>query len=186
MAVNDLREKARRAFYIIRKSVKINIPIRIWLKIFKSVIEPIALYGSEVWGPLANQEFSNWDKHPIETIHTEFCKYILKTQRKTPNNACRAELGQFPLLINIQKRAFKFHKHLQNSDPNSYHHQALKCQEENISKSPLSQLVLRLTPTNPTLIQTTSTNRIIKLQQDNYITWKNTTKTQSKLECYLA
>ena len=89
------------------------IPILIWLKIFKSVIQPIALYGSEVWGPLANQEFSNWDKHQIGILHTEFCKFILKVQRKTPNNAFRAELGQFPLLIDIQKRAISFYKHLQ-------------------------------------------------------------------------
>ena len=153
MAVNDLKEKARRAFYTIRKTIKTNIPIRIWLKIFKSVIQPIALYGIEVWGPLANQEFSNWDKHQIETLHTEFCKYILKVQRKTPNNACRAELGQFPLLLDIQKRAIKFYLHLRTSDPHSYHHQALLSQEENRERSPLNQLVLRLTSTNPLLPQ---------------------------------
>ena len=82
MAVNDLREKARRAFYAIRKSIQINIPIRIWLKIFKTVIQPIALYGSEVWGPLTNQEFIKWDKHQIETLHTEFARVYLKFKGK--------------------------------------------------------------------------------------------------------
>ena len=140
---------------------------------------------------MAKQEFSDWDKHQIEILHTEFCKFILKVQRKTPNNACRAELGQFPLLIDIQKRAISFYKHLQNSDPASYHHQALQSQEENIEKSPLSQLVLRLTPTNPVLPQdrpqTIWPNQIITKQKENYITyWKNITKTQSKLESYLA
>ena len=64
-----------------------------------SVIQPIALYGSEVWGSLSQQNYSKWDKHPIETLHVEFCRNILKTQRKTPNNACRAELGHYPLMI---------------------------------------------------------------------------------------
>lgn len=31
-AVNDLRDKARRAFYAIKKNIKLDIPIPIWLK----------------------------------------------------------------------------------------------------------------------------------------------------------
>ena len=31
-AVNDLRDKARKAFYAIKMIIKFNIPIRIWLK----------------------------------------------------------------------------------------------------------------------------------------------------------
>ena len=71
-------------------------------KIIEYVIEPIALYGSEVWGPLAKQDFTQWDKHPVDTLHAEFCKIPLYVQRKTTNNACRAELGQYPL-ISIKK-----------------------------------------------------------------------------------
>ena len=197
LAVNELKEKARRAFYAIKKQVKMDIPIRIWLKIFKSIIEPIALYGSEVWGPLTKQDFTNWDKHPTETLHAEFCKSILHVQRKTPNNACRAELGQYPLLITIQKRAIKFWKHLKNSDPHSYHYDALKCQELSPEKSPLNQLVLRLsslTPTNtiqpqdsPIQINPIRINQAITQQKQNYMThWETQTQTQSKLECYLA
>ncbi len=103
-AVNDLRHKARRAFYAIKRNIKIDIPIRIWIKIIKSVIEPIALYGSEVWGPLTNQEFTKWDKHPIETLQTELCKVLLRVQRKTPNNACRAELGLYPAYNHNSKK----------------------------------------------------------------------------------
>ncbi len=120
------RERERRAFYAINKSIQIEIPIRIWIKIFKSVIEPIALYGSEVWGPLLNHEFEKWDKNPIEALHAGFCKSILRVQRNTPNNASRAELGQYPLLMRIEKQAIKFWKHLRMSDPNSYHFKALK------------------------------------------------------------
>ena len=109
-AVNDLRDKARRDFYAIKRNIHFNIPIRIWL--LESVIEPIALYCCEVWGPLTNQDFTKWDKHQIETLHAEFCKNILCVQRKTPNNACRAELGRYPLIIKIQKKAVKFYNHL--------------------------------------------------------------------------
>ncbi len=136
LAVNELKEKAQRAFYAIKRSIQIDIPIQIWLKLFKAVIEPIALYGSEVWGPSIKFDFLNWEKHPIKTLHLDFCKRILRVQRKTPNNGCRAELGQYPLLLNIQKRAIKFWKHLKTSDPNTYHYKALKHQE--LSVSPLT------------------------------------------------
>lgn len=57
LAVNELKEKAQRAFYAIKRSIKIDIPIQIWLKLFKSIIEPIVLYGSEVWGPSIKFDF---------------------------------------------------------------------------------------------------------------------------------
>lgn len=188
-AVNDLKDKARRAFYAIKRNTKLDIPIQIWLKILDSVIEPIALYGSEVWGPLANQDFTKWDKHQIETLHTELCKSILRTQRKTPNNACRAELGRYPLIIKIQKRAFKFYNHLKDSDPDMLQNKALT-HRENLERSPLSQLVqglcsqIQAEPPDP---NHTGLKQIIRKQKENYLThWKETTQNQSKLECYLA
>ncbi len=46
MAVNALKDKARRALYAIKKKIKnIEIPLTIWCKIFDSVIQPIARFG---------------------------------------------------------------------------------------------------------------------------------------------
>ena len=56
-----------RAFYAIKINMKFDIPIRIWLKILGLVIETIALYVCEDWGPLTKQEFTKWYKHQIET-----------------------------------------------------------------------------------------------------------------------
>ena len=53
-AVNDLRDKARRDFYAIKINIHFDIPIRSCQKRLESVIEPIALYGCEVWGPLTH------------------------------------------------------------------------------------------------------------------------------------
>ena len=201
LAVNDLREKARRAFYAIKRQIPVEIPIRIWLKLFESVIEPIALYGSEVWGPLTNQEFNKWEKHPIETLHAEFCKSILKVHRCAIHNACRAELGQYPLITKIQKRAIKFWKHLKSSDPHSHHYKALQYQELSKDTCPLTQLVLSLSSPDPhTHTNTLLTpqdqyrkapeiriNQIGKTIKQNYIShWKTQTKTQSKMQFYLA
>ena len=67
MAVNALKEKAQRALHTIkRKMYHFQIPVKICLKIFDSVIQPIALYGSEVWCPLSHQSYPQRDKHPTE------------------------------------------------------------------------------------------------------------------------
>ena len=188
-AVKDLRDKARRAFYAIKRNIKIDIPTKTWLKMLDSVIEPISLYGCEIWGPLANQDLEKWDKHQIETLHTEFCKSILRVQRKTPNNACRAELGRYPLIIKIKKRAFKFYNHLKESDPDAFHNKAL-IRRETLERCPLSQLVLDLrtqTQAETPDKKPTGLNKIIKQQKESYLPhWKEATQKQSKLKCYLA
>ena len=190
----ELREKARRAFYAIKSQIYIKIPIRIWLKLFESVIEPVLLYGSEVWGPISYQNQAHWDKNPVEILHLEFCKSILQVHRKTTNKACRAELGQLPLFIKIQKRAIKYWLHLKNSDPHSYQQKALQHQELSKEKSPLTQLVLMLrSPPDPVLPQDQSgnqpirVNQIITQQKLNYITnWNTQTEAQSKMQSYLS
>ena len=67
------REKACRLSTPFRKQIQISIKIR--LKLIECVIEPIALYGKEVWGPLAKQDFT------IETLHAEHM-VLLHAQRK--------------------------------------------------------------------------------------------------------
>uniref|UniRef100_A0A3B1JC70 ribonuclease H n=1 Tax=Astyanax mexicanus TaxID=7994 RepID=A0A3B1JC70_ASTMX len=198
-AVNALKDKAHRAMYAIRrKFFNIDIPIPIWCKVFDSVIQPIALYGSEVWGPLSQHSYTRWDKHPTEVLHAEFCRMILKVQRKTPTNACRAELGRFPLIINIQKRALNFWMHLKTSPSDTLQFRALQTQELNPEKSSLSQLVLRLinslTDTNRQQPQPSTAlppklniRQITKHSQSDYLEhWQKEIQTQNKLECYRA
>ncbi len=144
MAVNELKEKVKRAFYAIKSKILIDFPIWTWLKILDTVIGPIILYDSEVWGPLTSQDLPKWEKHPLETLPAKLCKNILRVHRHTANNACRAELGQYPIIIKIQK-------HLLSSDPDSFRYKALKCQEWNKDKSPLCQLILKLCPHKPGL-----------------------------------
>ena len=86
-----------------------------------------------------NQQFTKLDKHQIETAYRMLQKY-----RKTPNNAYRAELGRYPLIIKIQIRAGKFYNHLKRSDSQTFHNKAITYREMNLEKSPLSKLVLGL------------------------------------------
>ncbi len=86
--------------------------------------------------------------------------------------------------------------HLKSSPTESLHFKALQTQELNPEKSPLSQLVLRLTnrtnSTNTNQSQTSTAshqnikiNQIIKQSKNTYLEhWDQETKTQSKLQFY--
>ncbi len=86
--------------------------------------------------------------------------------------------------------------HLKSSPTESLHFKALQTQELNPEKSPLSQLVLRLTnltnSTNTNQSQTSTAshlnikiNQIIKQSKNTYLEhWDQETKTQSKLQLY--
>ena len=141
------------------------------------MIEPNALYGCEVWVPLSNQDFIKWDKHHIETLHAEFYKSILKVQRKTPNNACRSELGRCPIAIKIQKRALQLYNHLKESDSNTLHNKALTHRELHPEKCPLSQLVLGICPNH--INEHIRQNQIIRKQKEKFLAhWIESTKSQ--------
>ncbi|CAJ0936895.1 unnamed protein product [Ranitomeya imitator] len=125
-AIESLKDKASKAFYAIRRRLyHLKAPVTVWLKNFDSIIAPILLYGSEVWGPVSYPNWSKWDAGPTEIFHLEFCKHLLQVHRSTSNSACRAELGRFTLHIAIKKKALSFNAHLQSSSPSSYHHKAL-------------------------------------------------------------
>ena len=81
------------------------------IKLFRSLIEPILLYVSDLWGILKMPS-----NNPIETLFMSFCKQLLGVQKQTTNDGVLLELGQFPLLILAKKRAIKIlvkdgHKH---------------------------------------------------------------------------
>ena len=83
-------------FIVIRKARILNLPIDIQLELFDTLVVPILLYGSEVWG------FENCNI--IENFHLQFCKQILKVKKSTPNCMVYGELGRIPLNILIKAR----------------------------------------------------------------------------------
>jgi hypothetical protein len=65
-----LVEQAQKSLFTIYKKIRNqNIPIDLQLKLFDSLVEPIILYGSEVWG------FENIQI--MEKINLKLCKRIL-------------------------------------------------------------------------------------------------------------
>lgn len=65
------------------------------------MIKPILLYGSEIGG-----QQSNCLKYEI--VHTKFCKNVLGISYSSDNNIVRAELGRFPLQIQVYKNRISY------------------------------------------------------------------------------
>ena len=70
------------------------------LKLFDSLVQPILMYGSEIWG------FHKADD--VEKVHVRFLKQILGVRLQTSNIAVYGELGRFPLAILRKIRILKY------------------------------------------------------------------------------
>lgn len=50
LAMSTLAEKARKAYFKIKKTIGLNNPCKLLEKLFDSLILPISLYCCEIWG----------------------------------------------------------------------------------------------------------------------------------------
>jgi exonuclease III len=114
-SMKSLKLKGMRALFKLLsslKSAKIN-NAAINIKLFDSTIKPILLYGSQVWGQqllphIMKADFGSLDRLPFEQIQNKLCKYSLAVRKNSSNIATRAELGRYPLLLNISLLAVKY------------------------------------------------------------------------------
>ena len=104
-----LVEQAQKALYAVYYKIRnLNLPIDLQLKIFDSLVAPILLYGSEIWGTGKNDN--------IEKVHLQFLKRILGVRISTPNFLVYGETGRYPLDINIKCRALCFWSRLMSTE----------------------------------------------------------------------
>jgi len=61
---------------------------------------------------------NTFDKSTIEQVHTKFSKQSLNVPWYTENIACRAELGRYPLNIEINASIFSYWQRLKHSTNN--------------------------------------------------------------------
>ena len=75
---------------------------------FDYLVEPILLYGSEIW--------KNENIDIIEKVHLQFCKRILNVKSSTPNVMVYGELGRFTLEIKVKIRMTSFWRRIMHGD----------------------------------------------------------------------
>ncbi len=80
-------------YALICKCRKLGISIDLQIELFDRIIDPIMLYGCEVWGP------ENYTE--TEKLHLKYFKHILGVHGRTTNNMAYEKLGRFSLEIKI-------------------------------------------------------------------------------------
>ncbi len=90
-------DKARKAFYLLMRKCKQNcIPLDCQVELFQTCIEPILLYGCEIWG------IEKFDM--LENFRLKCFKMMFKVRASTPAYMLYGELGLLPLKFEVQKR----------------------------------------------------------------------------------
>ena len=87
-------------------------------KLFDVLVKPMLLYGCEIWGPELISYKTHFDKSTIEQVHIKFCKQTLNVPWYTENKACRAELGPYPLSIDIKASVLCYWQRLEQKSDN--------------------------------------------------------------------
>ena len=77
------------------------------------MVKPILTYGGETW----IQDFTNamdfnenkWEITTFEQTHTKACRNALGIRANASGIATKAELGRYPLIINLVNQSLKFY-----------------------------------------------------------------------------
>ena len=106
-ALDSLYKKALRALFGIYSTLNIysdGTHISLFLKLFDSLVKPILLYGSEIWGflPLTNKT------SPLTKIVNKFYRTLLGVPARASTIGVQVELGRFPIAIPIQSALLKY------------------------------------------------------------------------------
>ncbi len=109
-------------------------------------------------------------------------KNILGIHRNAPNLGCRAELGRFPLLSEIQKRAAKFWFHLSDTPTDSYHHSAFTYRQKHPESDPMHYLVEKHQLNSTIRCKHSKVKETETITQEEYIhDWQQTVTQVKKL-----
>lgn len=110
----SLCAQAKRGLFLVRMYDHAcgGLPVDLLFDIFDTMIMPILLYSSEIWG-------FDVAKH-VEKVQTDFCKFVLKVPTQTSNLAVLGETGRYPMYVSYYKRCVKYWLKLQRMPDTRY------------------------------------------------------------------
>ena len=131
-----LIDKSLKALRPLQRAIaNFQLPLELSIKLFHTLIEPIATYNVENWNILTNNQLENLnagslfdfiDKSPIDIMHRKILRYILGVNRSSPNLALYGDIGEIPLTIKAFTLMVNFWHHLNNLPDTSLANLALK------------------------------------------------------------
>jgi hypothetical protein len=100
-AVKALYDQALRAYHnLMLLFDKVKFDVKTKLLLFDTMVVPILLYGSEIWGVYNYKE--------VDKLHIIFCKHVLGVKQQSPNYAVLGGLGRLPLSVTCKERSLNF------------------------------------------------------------------------------
>ena len=107
-AIRNLTTKAMKFSFKISTTLtsKQVLNSKVYTQLFGCMVKPVVLYGAAVWGEgllgfSQKNSLGNVDSLPFKRLHNKICKCALEVGKYVSNAASRAELGRYPLLINV-------------------------------------------------------------------------------------
>ena len=101
-----LYKKALKSLFSIYSSLDVRSDeknIRLFLKLFDSLVKPVLLYGCDIWGSAASNP-----KNSIDKFVNKFYRTLLGVPHNTSTAGLHAELGRFPINVTIQQTMLKY------------------------------------------------------------------------------
>ena len=115
-------------------------PVQLALKLYKQLVEPIILYGTEIWAPYAltrtrKQSEDILDTKTVhrvnsDTLQSKYIKKILGTKKRSINNAIMGEVGARPLFAMAMERTMRYVRAVEKIQGDALVATALKVQKQ--------------------------------------------------------
>ena len=131
-----LLDKSLKALRPLQRAIaNFQLPLDLSIKLFHTLIEPIAMYNVENWSILTKKQLENLnadtmsdfiDKSALDTMHRKLLRYILGVNNSSPNLALYGDTGEIPLTIKGFTLMVNFWHHVSELPETSFASLALK------------------------------------------------------------
>ena len=98
--MSQLAMANRAVFALLKKCRRLNLPLDIQLELFEKCVNPVLLYGCEIW--------SSGTSLACEKLQLKYLKMLSRVKRNTPNCMVFGELGIFPVSLEVMCRKLCF------------------------------------------------------------------------------
>ena len=141
---NDLKYKAMRAFFGLKRSViRSKLSFKSLSTLFDSLIKPILLYGAPIWVPNSSVNkaiikclkstkgdlVKAINRSVQEKLHLSYFKWALGVHRKASNIGVWGDSGRYPLIYQAIRLTLNYYKRISSANPNSFVSAALRDQK---------------------------------------------------------
>ena len=107
--MNTLYDKANKALRPLLCAIaRFNLPVKTAIKLFHTLISPIALYNVEIWATMTDKQLNTFagtdlfnyvDNSKTDVLHRKLLKYVLGVSNSCPNMAIYGDTGEIPISI---------------------------------------------------------------------------------------